>query len=93
MSPADQFTVLDAGAARSARRAAREIRTIVSGTLTAGGVMTAAGVQWASRRAAAVARRRLETLGRAPGARGGQESVDAPDDLTRAGAGARHLAR
>lgn len=92
MSPAEQFTVLDAGAARSARRAAREIRTIVSGTLAAGGVVTAAGIQWAARRAAAVARRRMETLGRGYGSRDEVAAVEAPDGLTPAGAGAGHPA-
>jgi hypothetical protein len=83
MSLADQFTVTDA-APRSAGRAAREIRAIVSGTLTAGAVLVAAGVQWSVRRAATVARRRLERIG--------AEAVDGTDGTTLSEAGAGHLA-
>jgi hypothetical protein len=84
MAMADRLTVTDA-ASRSAGRAAREIRAIVSGTLTAGAVLVAAGVQWSVRRAATVARRHLE--------RTGAERVDGTDETTLSAAGARHLAR
>lgn len=92
LSLADRFAVADA-APRSAGRAAREIRAIVSGTVTAGAVLVAAGVQWSVRRAAAVARRRLERMGAEPVDDTDGDTDGDTDDVRLSAAGAGHLSR
>jgi hypothetical protein len=60
LHPADPATVPPAAPRSPGPRPLRVVGSIVRGTLVTGGVAAAAGVQWAARRAAAVARRRLE---------------------------------